>query len=114
MFFYNLYSFQPPTVSMDDSQMVFVSDFGLNIRFGKLFVLKGFEIEAILRDKAVEYDDVLFSTLKEADDEMFEYKTGDLISFYKSKKKLKFFKKDMENLEYGFYLPLDVPFEYFR
>jgi hypothetical protein len=114
LFYYNLYSFQPPTVSLDDSQMVFVSDFGLNVKFGKRFHLAAFEIEAILREKAVEFDDVLFSKVTEAEDELFEYRTGDLSAFYESKKKLKFFKRDMQNLEYGFYFPLNVPFEYFK
>jgi hypothetical protein len=94
--------------------MVFVSDYGLNVRFGKRFRLVSFEIEAILRDKAVEYDDVLFSKMKHAEDDLYEYRTGDLVQFYKTKKKLKLFKQDMQNLEFGFYFPLDIPFEYFK
>jgi hypothetical protein len=94
--------------------MVFISDFGLNIKFGKRFSLVSFEIEAILRDEAVEYDDVLFSNMKKADDDLYEYRTGDLGQFYKTKKKLKLFKQDMQNLEYGFYFPLDIPFEFFK
>lgn len=109
-----MYSFQPPSVSIDDSQMVFVSDFGLNIQFGKKFELASFEIMCILREKALEFDEVLFSDLVEAEDGLFEYRTGDLAKFYTNKKKLRFFKQDMQNLEYGFYFALDVPFEYFR
>ena len=112
--YYNMYSFQPPSVSMDDSQMVFVSDFGLNYKFGKRFELSSFQIECVLRDKAVEFDDVLFSTMTQADDGLFEYRTGDLAKFYTSKKKFRFFKRDMQNLEFGFYFALDIPFEYFR
>ena len=113
-FYYNIYDFQPPEVRVGDSQYVFVKDHALNLKFDKRFALSALTIEALLKDRALEYDDVLFSDMQEAEDTVFEYKTENLGKFYKLKKRNRFFMKDMQNLEYAFYFPLNIPFEYFR
>ena len=113
-FYYNIYDFQPAKVRVGDSQYVFVQDNALNLKFDKRFALSSLTIEALLKDRALEYDDVLFSDMQEAEDTVFEYKTENLGKFYKLKKRNRFFMKDMQNLEYAFYFPLNIPFEYFR
>lgn len=114
MFYYNGYDFQPKEVQIGEDQNVFIEDEALNLLFDNKFAVTSYSLEFVLRDKALEYDDVLFGDVQVAEDDMYEYKSADLGQFYKKGKKSKYMKKDMENLSYGFYLQFNIPFEFIR